>query len=183
MRTPRTPSPARLMLWAGWAMLAAGAVLCVLGWYGVSGERFVERQLPYLASSTVPGAALIVSGAVLLGRGDDRLAAERVAEVHRLLVAVGEPAEEDRSASAASAWPVAPDDGGPGASPAASGGRESAACPPLAVPGGTLAHRPDCPLVVDKPDAFPAGPRVRRELGLTACPLCDPALDDGDPDA
>ncbi|MCM2576571.1 hypothetical protein [Streptomyces meridianus] len=57
MRTPRLPAPVRVAPWAGWAALAAGAVLSVLGWYGVSGERFAERQLPYLASGTVPGAA------------------------------------------------------------------------------------------------------------------------------
>ncbi|MBM7173531.1 hypothetical protein JQK87_35130, partial [Streptomyces sp. G44] len=60
---PARPRAAHLVLWAACAALAGGAVLCVLGWYGVSGERFAERQLPYLASCTVPGAALIVAGA------------------------------------------------------------------------------------------------------------------------
>ncbi|APE20740.1 MULTISPECIES: hypothetical protein [Streptomyces] len=59
------PTP-RILLWSGLVAAAGGAVLCVLGWYGISGERFAERQLPYLASCTVPGAALIVAGAVLL---------------------------------------------------------------------------------------------------------------------
>ncbi|MCZ0979143.1 hypothetical protein O1L60_08200 [Streptomyces diastatochromogenes] len=57
----------RILLWSGLAAAAGGAVLCALGWYGISGERFAERQLPYLASCTVPGAALIVAGAVLAG--------------------------------------------------------------------------------------------------------------------
>ena len=73
MRTARlrTVHP---VLWAGWAALAVGAVLCVIGWYGVSGERFAERQLPYLASCTVPGAALIIAGSVLLTHGRGALA-------------------------------------------------------------------------------------------------------------
>ena len=56
----------RLLWWGGLAAAAVGAVLSVIGWYGVSGERFAERQIPYLASCTVPGAALLVAGAVLL---------------------------------------------------------------------------------------------------------------------
>ncbi|MEU4738468.1 hypothetical protein AB0G31_26180, partial [Streptomyces fradiae] len=54
----------RLLWWGGLTALAVGAVLCVLGWYGASGEHVAERQLPYLASGTVPGAALVVAGAV-----------------------------------------------------------------------------------------------------------------------
>ena len=76
------------MLWAAFAALATGAVLCVIGWYGISGERFAERQLPYIASCTVPGAALIVAGAVLLAHGRGALAAARVEELYGLLVAV-----------------------------------------------------------------------------------------------
>ena len=70
MRTSR-------LLWAGLAAVGGGALLCAAGWYGVSGERFTARQVPYLASCTVPGAALIVAGAVLLA----------LAEVYGLLVA------------------------------------------------------------------------------------------------
>ncbi|GAA1363486.1 hypothetical protein [Streptomyces beijiangensis] len=72
------------LLWAGLAAVGCGALLCAAGWYGVSGERFTARQVPYLASCTVPGAALIVAGAVLLA----------LAEVYGLLVAddPGDPA-------------------------------------------------------------------------------------------
>lgn len=87
--------------WPGWFIAAAGVVLCVIGWYGVSGERFAARQLPYLASATVPGAALIVAGAVLVtarpsgrGGGND-LTDRRVERLYALLV---EPAEEPRTA-------------------------------------------------------------------------------------
>ncbi|MFD0370976.1 hypothetical protein [Streptomyces sp. NPDC059071] len=137
----RTPAP-RLLLWGGLVAAAAGAVLCVLGWYGISGERFAERQLPYLASCTVPGAALIVAGAVLVvgalwthggagGEAAARATEERPAE---------EPAEAPSSEE-----------------------------PPLRVPGGTLAHRPDCPLVAGRPEAEPAG-----DAELAPCPVCEP---------
>ncbi|WP_328870328.1 hypothetical protein OHT76_09570 [Streptomyces sp. NBC_00287] len=141
------------VLWAGWAALAAGAVLCVLGWYGVSGERFAERQLPYLASCTVPGAALIVAAAVLLTHGRNALAAARVEELYGLLVAA-EPAEDsERTATA----PLA-----------VSGDR-------LMVPGGTLFHRADCPLVAGKAEAVPVDAKLVRSGELGPCPICEPA--------
>ncbi|MEU9881922.1 hypothetical protein [Streptomyces phaeochromogenes] len=157
MRTARlrTVHP---VLWAGWAALAAGAVLCVLGWYGISGERFAERQLPYLASCTVPGAALIIAGAVLLTHGRNALAAARVEELYGLLVAA-DPADADESGQAASA-PVA-----------VSGDL-------LMVPGGTLWHRADCPLVSGKAEALPVDSRVLAGGELAPCPICEPAASD-----
>ncbi|MFD7403043.1 hypothetical protein ACFV7R_10300 [Streptomyces sp. NPDC059866] len=154
MRTarPRTVHP---VLWAGWAALAAGAVLCVLGWYGVSGERFAERQLPYLASCTVPGAALIIAGAVLLTHGRTALAAARVEELYALLVAA-EPADADGSGQAAAA-PVA------------------AGADLLMVPGGTLFHRADCPLVAGKAEAVRVDGKLVAGGELGPCPICEPA--------
>ncbi|MEV8546312.1 hypothetical protein [Streptomyces sp. NPDC051572] len=154
MRTARlrTVHPA---LWAGWAALAAGAVLCVLGWYGVSGERYAERQLPYLASCTIPGAALIVAAAILLTHGRSALAAARVEELYGLLVAA-EPADAEESAQAAAA-PVA-----------VSGDL-------LMVPGGTLWHRADCPLVAGKPEAVPVDSKLVANGELSPCPICEPA--------
>jgi hypothetical protein len=124
-------------------------VLCVIGWYGVSGERFAERQLPYLASCTIPGAALIVAGAVLLAHGRDAIAAARVEELYRLLV-TEEPADGEQAATSPLA--VSPE--------------------LLTVPGGTLYHRADCPLVAGKADAVPVDERMRGELG--PCPVCGP---------
>lgn len=153
MRTTRlrTVHPA---LWAGWAALAAGAVLCVVGWYGVSGERFAERQLPYLASCTVPGAALIIAGAVLLAHARDTIAALRVEELYGLLVAA-EPADAGKS--------------GPVTAPLAVSGDL------LMVPGGTLWHRADCPLVSGKVEAVPVDAKLVRSGELGPCPICEPA--------
>jgi hypothetical protein len=154
MRTARlrTVHPA---LWAGWAALAAGAVLCVIGWYGVSGERYAERQLPYLASCTIPGAALIVAAAVLLTHGRSALAAARVEELYGLLVAA-EPVDAEESDQTAAA-PIA-----------ISGDL-------LMVPGGTLWHRADCPLVAGKPEAVPVDAKLVANGELSPCPICEPA--------
>lgn len=154
MRTARlrTVHP---VLWAGWAALAAGAVLCVIGWYGISGERYAERQLPYLASCTVPGAALIIAGSVLLTHGRGALTAARVEELYGLLVAA-ESADADESRQAA-ALPLA-----------VSGDL-------LMVPGGTLWHRADCPLVAGKAEAVPVDAKLLQSGELGPCPICEPA--------
>lgn len=101
----------------GWLIAAVGAVLLVLGWYGVSGQADVAEQLPYLASASLPGAALVVGGLALAGaervrgRAAVRAAVEaqtdrRVAELHGLLV---EPAGADGEPAAADGGPAVPD--------------------------------------------------------------------------
>lgn len=160
--------------WAGWLLVAAGAVLCVLGWYGVSGERFAEQQIPYLASSTIPGAALIVAGAVLValrppspsGRGDVRgdLTDLRVERLYALLVEPDGPERPDGEGEPGE--PGSP--GGPPSSPPPDGRRW------LAVPGGTHYHRPDCPLVTGKDTAVRVDAQAALARGLTACPVCEP---------
>ncbi|MER8187891.1 hypothetical protein [Kitasatospora sp. NPDC094015] len=134
----------------GWPVAVAGLLLCLLGWYGVSGERLTARQLPYLASATAPGTALLAAGALLLGgrSGADRPDAPtdpRVDQLYALL-----------TAEAAAVEPAVADG------------------PPLAVPAGTLYHRRDCPLVAGKPQAVPVDAADARQRSLTPCPVCDP---------
>lgn len=160
MRTARLRT-AHPVLWAGWAALAAGAVLCVIGWYGVSGERFAARQLPYLASCTIPGAALIVAGAVLLTHGRSALAAARVEELYQLLAGVEPDTTDDTDESGRAV----------GAPLAVSGEM-------LMVPGGTLWHRADCPLVAGKAEAVPVDGRLSASDELDPCPICEPAAED-----
>lgn len=95
------PQLVALVRRAGWLTAGLGVVLLVLGWYGVSGQSAVAQQLPYLASATIPGAALVIGGLVLAaaerarGRAAvDEATARRIAELHGLLVepaADGEP--------------------------------------------------------------------------------------------
>ncbi|MFD9130412.1 hypothetical protein [Kitasatospora sp. NPDC059571] len=152
-RLPR-PSAAGLLRalreWPGWFTLAGGAVLCVLGWYGVSGESLAARQLPYLASATAPGAALIVAGAVLVaarqGRGGGGPADRRLDQLYALLVAEAPAAEADPDTAGAA----------------------------VVLPHGTLYHRPDCPLAAGKSGAERVDAAAVRERGLGPCPVCDP---------
>jgi hypothetical protein len=108
---------------AGGAVAFVGVLLLVVGWYLISGEAVAAKQLPYLASASLPGAVLVVCGFVFAVSGPterDAEAARRIAELHALLTeavaapGAGEPHEAAETAETA---------GGPGAtgSPATSG--------------------------------------------------------------
>jgi hypothetical protein len=149
----------------GLAAGAAGALLCVLGWYGVSGERYAERQLPYLASATIPGAALIVAGAVLLARPDEEEERERVAgdeETRRQLRLLYELLVEEAGRTAA------------GSGVADAGGEQAAPGRFCYLPNGRTYHRTGCLLVEGRGDALPVTPAGAQERGLRPCPLCTP---------
>ncbi|MCC9310289.1 hypothetical protein LN042_25005 [Kitasatospora sp. RB6PN24] len=131
----------------GWLLAVFGGALCVLGWYAVSGESVTARQLPYLASATAPGVALLTGGLVWL--------AVRLA-----------PGGEADQPAAAVEW-RAPEAAG---EPSVLGGGL------VAVPGGTLCHRPGCPLVAGKEQASPVDAAAVRRRGLAPCPVCEPDI-------
>ncbi|MGF1429603.1 hypothetical protein [Kitasatospora sp. LaBMicrA B282] len=165
----------------GWLLALVGGALCVLGWYAVSGERVTARQLPYLASATAPGSALIVAGVVW-------------AALHTAPPGAGRAGGPSAASSGPASGPpstAAPEPGaGPGPSPSPSpspewlppapaGGADAGAVPGdglLAVPGGTLCHRPGCPLVAGKPQAVALTGAAVRERGLAPCPVCEPEV-------
>ncbi|MEZ0106152.1 putative membrane protein [Catenulispora sp. EB89] len=69
----------------GGAVGFVGILLLVLGWYLISGEAIAAKQLPYLASASIPGAVLVVCGFVLAVSGTtDPDTARRIAELHAL---------------------------------------------------------------------------------------------------
>ena len=128
----------------GWVVVAAGTVLLVVGWYGVSGESVVARQLPYLASGTIPGAALVVAGLMLAARPrsveQDR---QMLADLHAALL---EPATEPaRPPDVDGLWATA---------------------------RGSTYHRAGCPLAVSGLEPVTAAEAAERQL--TPCPVCDP---------
>ena len=153
---------------AAYAAVVAGAVLMFLGWYGVSGKAVVAQQIPYLASASIPGLALVVAGAVLIsgdrGRRSNDRASAMVASLYDLLT---EPVPADGPAPGAG-----PDGAEPGTveTPAVAGAGPDV----VTVAHGTRYHRPDCALVDGKPEvsAVDAG-RITDE-GLQPCPICDP---------
>ncbi len=148
----------------GWIALVLGVGLLFLGWYGVSGERYTARQIPYLASATAPGAALLLAGTVLLALGrriggpdaDQQQILRQLEILYRLLTeeAAGEPL---------------PAKDAPTVEPAVGPARG----PLLVVPGGGTYHRPDCLLVQGRDDPQPVGRASVAARGLRPCPLCD----------
>ena len=136
-------------------MLAStGAVLLVLGWWFVSGEARMAAQLPYLASCSFPGAALLISGIVLISRPRHAPSDPRV----DLLVALLTEAEAQTAETSTLVNPLTPVTHG--------------LTDFVVVSGAKHYHRPDCELV--------RGKHTRRHDAaaapgaLAACPLCKP---------
>jgi hypothetical protein len=147
-------SQARLRAWLGVVVAAVGVVLLIVGWYKVSGEADVGRQMPYVVSACLPGAALLVAGAVLIAAERWRDAALRTDQrVEALYALFTEPAE--------SAPPIAPS-----ADPTVDGHL-------VTVDGTTRYHRAACPLVAGKPVHDVAATEVN-DRHLEPCPVCDP---------
>lgn len=149
---------------AAYAAVLIGGALFALGWYGISGTSVVAQQLPYLASASLPGLALVISGAVLVSgdrsrRSNDR-AAEMVTTLYRLLTeAVENPADEPGTESAND--PTAPPT------------RDATL---VALADSSRVHRRDCALVRGKPDATTVDPTEIESRGLTPCPICEPVI-------
>lgn len=57
---------------AGWAAIAAGGVVLLVGWFGLSGTAFPAEQIPYLMSGGIGGLFLLGVGAVLVLSADLR---------------------------------------------------------------------------------------------------------------
>lgn len=152
-------SVAALRGWLGVLLAASGVALLWFGWYRASGETLVAAQLPYLASASLPGAALLAAGVILIGgeisRHGSQQTEEMVGALYRLLT------EEAPSPTAAS-----PAD-------------QSADGPIVTVAGGTRYHRPGCLLVEGKPDVRAVDAAEVSRLGLQSCPVCSPPTPEG----
>ena len=146
-----------------YAAVLVGAALLALGWWGISGTAVVARQLPYLASGSIPGAALVVAGALLVAgdrsrRADER-AADMVGTLYRLLTeAVG---TEEAATPSASGTPEPAD-------------ARVAAARWVTVPGSARFHRSDCALVRGKDDVAAVDAAAITSDDLQPCPICDP---------
>jgi hypothetical protein len=158
------PPPPETRNLVGYAAVVIGAVLLFLGWYGVSGYANVGQQIPYLASASIPGAALVIAGAVLVAndrtRRSDERAAAMVDALYRLLT---ESAGNDAAA--------------PGEAGANPQNVTTSSAPPgtlVQVGNGSRFHRPECALVDGKAKVVTVDAADIAEHHLSACPICDP---------
>jgi hypothetical protein len=165
----------------GWLVALCGVLLCALGWYGVSGERYEARQVPYLASATIPGAALIVAGAVLVV-GTRRDGAAAVSGPSGSAGSLGLSGSSGSSVADSDAelrlvmgqlyrLLVEPDPGGASLAPSAG---LLADAPWVAVPGGARYHRRDCSLVRGKDGVHAVDATLAHNRDLRPCRVCDP---------
>lgn len=74
----------------GWALVGVGVLLLVLGWFGVSGEPDVARQLSYLASGGLGGLTAAVVGVGFLISEDLRSERSRLGRIEATLLDVSD---------------------------------------------------------------------------------------------
>lgn len=140
-------------------LVTAGFVLMFIAWNEAAGLDYVQGQVPYLLSGTLPGLALTLTGLTLaLVQELRRIAARVIERLERL-----EPA---------GATPVAALAEQPAqeAAPATAVIREG-----QVVATASTYHQPECHIVAGRADLTPMRPEDAGERGLTACRICEPA--------
>jgi hypothetical protein len=166
-RSPATepPPPPEIRSLVGYATLVIGAVLLFLGWYGVSGYANVAQQVPYLASASIPGAALIISGAFLVASDRTRRSNERAVEMVETLYRLLTESVNDDHSRVGETLDTAHD----------ATASELPRGTLVQVAGGSRFHRLECALAAGKDDVETVGARDIAERGLSACPICNPS--------
>lgn len=156
----------------GWLLAGLGALALFLGWYGVSGQALTARQLPYLVSGGLVGIALIVIAGVFLATEDWRRQLARLDELERkvddlhALLTTDLPVGGSNGTRPAPVWTVEHAVATPAADPA----------DVVALPNGSVFHRPGCTLVAGKRAAGPVDVAAISRRGLTPCRVCDPVV-------
>ena len=56
------------LLWGGIALVVIGVIVVFAGYWGASGTSNIAEQMPYMLSGGAIGLALVIIGAVLVGR-------------------------------------------------------------------------------------------------------------------
>jgi hypothetical protein len=145
-----TRDNARLLLVV--AMLIAGIVLVMLGWYGAAHTNILTEQIPYLISGGLLGLGLIiVAGVMISGAAQERANADLRAEIAQAIAAIrtGMPDREFR------------------ASDVSSNGHHV-----YVVPGGRSYHEAGCPILEGKEGVKELQPAQASSSGYAPCKLC-----------
>jgi len=149
----------RWVLIAGAIMVPLGIALIVLGWYGAAHKALIIQQFPYLISGGILGLGLMITGGLAyFGYWITRLVQENRTHTRDLIAAIDRLAE------------LAGEEEGNGAGTV---GRAAADGALVATATGTMLHRPDCPVVANRPGVrrVKAGTR-----GYEPCKICEPEL-------
>ena len=148
----------RWVLIIGAIMVPLGIGLIILGWYGAAHKALIIQQFPYLISGGILGLGLMITGGLAyFGYWITRLVHENRAHTRELIAAI------DRLADLA------------GEEEEGTAGRASAPGALVATATGTRLHRPDCPVVANRPNVR----RVKAGTpGFEACKICEPDVVD-----
>jgi len=149
----------RWVLVAGAIMVPLGIALIILGWYGAAHKALIIQQFPYLISGGILGLGLMFTGGFCyFGYWVTRLVQENRTNTRDVIAAI------DRLAA------LGVDENGASAGPAAAGDGVF-----VATATGTMFHRPDCPVVANRPGVR----RVKAgTAGFEPCKICEPQLVD-----
>lgn len=149
----------RLLYYAGAVLVPLGIVMIILGWYGTAHTTRLYEQIPYAVSGGFLGLGLVFFGAfayfaywVTRLIDDSRVQAAAAMEQSAANTAVLERIEELLRE---------------GAGPAGVGGSL------VATATGSLAHRPDCPMVAGREGLRAVDPVTEK---LKPCRICQPDL-------
>ena len=143
----------RWLLYIGGVLLPLGALLVIAGWYGAAHTTRLFEEVPYLISGGLFGLTLVIIGAAFyFGYWLTRMVS---GERQMLDVLLRIEERLDQAAGPAGAAPVA-----------RVGGL-------VATRTGSMFHRPDCPVVADRPASELRAVRLPAE-GLSACRICAP---------
>jgi hypothetical protein len=134
------------------ALLAAGVVFVILGWYGAAHTNILTEQIPYLISGGLLGLGLIiVAGVLAAGAVQERSNDELRKEIAQALAAIGSGM---------------PDRGVRNDTFSMNGHHV------FVVPGGRSYHQPGCPILEGKEGVKELETSQAVASGYAACKLC-----------
>ncbi len=166
------PDPRALRAWVvaavrpylGWILIGSGALLMLLGYFGVSREAIPAKQIPYLVSGGIGGIFLAVLGALFLGTQELRNDSGRLDRLERMV---------EELHQALLRRPDVPDLTRLTPETASTNGTRAAPRRVAVVEGGELFHRTSCEVLTDK-DVEELTAAAARKRDLRPCPLCAP---------
>ena len=134
------------------ALLGAGIVFVILGWYGAAHTNILTEQIPYLISGGLLGLGLIiVAGVLAAGAVQERSNDDLRREIAQALAAMGSRAP----------------DRGVRTDAYSSNGHHV-----FVVPGGRSFHQPGCPILEGKEGVQELEAAQAESSGYAACKLC-----------
>ena len=165
--------------YAGWIFYGFGALFVLIGYFGISDEAIVAKQLPYLISGGIGGILLAILGAYFMGieelrRDSGRLdrIERQIEELHRaLLDRPDAPAVDDPTEVLARLGPA----GANGSHRTGDGADDRAGDHVLVVEAGESFHRAGCALATGK-QVTQLRLEAATEQGLHPCPVCEPVV-------